>query len=289
MCYYKSSKWGKVKAMSEQFKRVAVINDISGIGKCSLTASIPIFSCLGVEVCPFITAVLSNQTAFSSYSFYDFTEHMRAYKEGWDKLNIKFDGIYSGFLGSEDQVELILDFIKEHKEALIVVDPVMGDDGVAYSTYTNEMCEKMKELVSVAHVITPNLTEACILTNRKYDLENMTEEILKTICLELRELGPSKIVITGISREEEITNFFYDGESNEFGKYTTAYNKKYFSGTGDIFSSIVCGMILKGYNLKDAIKMASDFIYKSVEFTSRKEIDGNYGVRFEPFLRDLIL
>lgn len=280
---------GKVETMSEQLKRVAVINDISGVGKCSLTASIPIFSCLGVEACPFVTAVLSNQTAFPNYYFYDFTENMKSYKEGWDKLNIKFDGIYSGFLGSEKQVDLIIDFIREHREALIVVDPVMGDEGEAYSTYTKEMCEKMRELVRVADVITPNLTEACILTNRKYDLDNITEEILKDICIELRELGPLKIVITGIAKGDKITNFYYDGESGKIGDVTTSYNRKYFSGTGDIFSSIVCGMLLKGYTLEETIKKASNFICKSVEFTSKCEVDGNYGVRFEPYLKDLIL
>lgn len=275
--------------MSEQIKRVAVINDISGIGKCSLTASIPILSCLGIEPCPFVTAVLSNQTAFPNYYFYDFTENMKSYKDGWDKLHIKFDGIYSGFLGSERQVDIILDFIKDHREALVIVDPVMGDEGEAYSTYTKEMCEKMKELVQVADVITPNLTEACILTNRVYDLENITREELRDIATELCELGPKKVVITGVAEGEKITNYYFDKEALVYGEYTTAYNRKYFSGTGDIFSSIVAGMLLKGYNLEDTIKKASDFICKSAQFTTGDGVDGNYGVRFEPFLRDLIL
>ena len=145
-------------------KKVATINDLSGIGRCSLTAALPILSTLGVQCCPFPTAILSSQTEFDKFSFLDITNEMNNYKNVWKELNINFDCIYSGFLGSEKQIDIVLDFVLDNKDSLIVIDPVMGDNGILYDTFTENMCNKMKELVSIASIVTPNLTEACILT-----------------------------------------------------------------------------------------------------------------------------
>lgn len=273
----------------EKIKKVAIINDMSGIGKCSLTVSIPIFSCIGIEPCPFPTAILSNHTGFKEFFFSDFTDEMINYKKAWDNMNVKFSGIYSGFLGSKEQINIISQFIKEHKESLIVVDPVMGDEGVTYSTYTREMCNSIKELVKLAHVVTPNLTEACILTNRDYKTLNLDKENLLSIAKEISMMGPKEVIITGIIVGDEIMNLSYNRELDQSYYCVSKYKKKYFSGTGDIFSSIICGMLLKGKDSKEAIEIASKFIYNSIEYTSNFDMDGNEGVMFEPFLKDLIL
>ncbi|MBE6055276.1 MAG: pyridoxine kinase, partial [Clostridium sartagoforme] len=150
-------------------KKVATINDLSGVGRCSLTAAIPVLAALGVQCCPFPTAILSSQTEFDKFTFLDITDEMISYKEAWNELGIKFDCIYSGFLGSENQIDIVLDFVKEKEKSLIVVDPVMGDNGIIYDTFNETMCNKMKKLVSISDIVTPNLTEACILTGETYD------------------------------------------------------------------------------------------------------------------------
>ena len=171
-------------------KKIATINDLSGVGRCSLTAAIPVLSVLGVQCCPFPTAVLSCHTGFDKFTFLDITNEMVSYKKSWDNLGINFDCIYSGFLGSEKQIDIVLNFIKERKKTLVVVDPVMGDNGVIYDTFTESMCNKMKYLVSIANIVTPNLTEACILTGEKYDKYNTSDEKIIEIAKNISNMGP---------------------------------------------------------------------------------------------------
>ncbi|MBM6861294.1 bifunctional hydroxymethylpyrimidine kinase/phosphomethylpyrimidine kinase, partial [Clostridium saudiense] len=154
--------------MSKLVKKVAAVHDLAGIGRCSLTAAIPILSVLGVQACPLPTAILSCQTDYPRFHFFDFTDEMKPYIDTWNSMELKFDGIYSGFLGSEEQINIVIDLIEKHNDALIVVDPVMGDNGEKYKTYTVEMCDRVRELVRHADVVTPNLTECCILTDRSY-------------------------------------------------------------------------------------------------------------------------
>ena len=151
-------------------KKIAVINDISGFGKCSVTAALPIISAMGVQCCPLPTAILSNHTEYPSYSFFDYTEHMENYMKEWKKLDLRFSGICTGFLGSERQIEIVEEFLSmfQEKETKVIVDPIMGDAGKTYETYTDELCERMHRLVEHADIITPNVTEACILTNTAY-------------------------------------------------------------------------------------------------------------------------
>ena len=180
-------------------KKIAAINDYSGFGRCSIAVELPIISALKVQCCPLPTSILSNHTGFESFYFEDFTESMPAYIKEWEKLNLKFDGICTGFLGSHKQIEIVRYFFDIFKtpDNIVVVDPVMGDYGNLYATYTKETCEEMKKLVSYANILTPNLTEACILTGREYNAEYGNEE-LETIAKQLSDMGPSKIVITGI-------------------------------------------------------------------------------------------
>lgn len=272
-----------------EVKKVATINDLSGIGRCSLTAAIPVLSVLGVQCCPFPTAVLSSQTEFEKFTFLDITDEMIKYKETWDELGIRFDCIYSGFLGAEKQIDIVLDFVKGNKKALIVVDPVMGDNGSLYDTFTNSMCKKMKELVSVADIVTPNLTEACILTGEIYKKYETSDEKVMKIAKEISKMGPKKVIITGVIRDNKIYNFAYDKIEDKFSKVESYFNNESYSGTGDIFTSIIIGLLLNGHDLNYSIKNATNFIYKAIEFTSKFHTNPKEGIMFELFLKELIL
>ena len=273
--------------MKEQVKKVAAIHDISGLGRCSLTAVIPILSVLEVQPCPFPTAVLSLQTGYDNFSFYDLNDEMKEYKNSWSKEKINFSGIYSGFLGSPNQIDTVLDFINEHDESLVIVDPVMGDNGEKYSTFSDEMCIKMKELVKKANIITPNLTEALMLLNKNYNDFIINTDNLLEISKDLSKIGPQKIIITGIVNDDLIKNFVYDSENNDFFEINTKWNNKHYSGTGDVFASVVCGMSIRGFNLELSVKKAVEFISNSIEFTD-ENCDTKNGVSFEPMLHKLI-
>ena len=186
--------------------KVAAIHDLSGIGRCSLSVILPTLSALGIQVCPVPTAILSNHTGFGTYFFDDYTDKMTAYIENWEKLGLGFDCIYTGFLGSEKQIDIVEDFIKKSKDSMILVDPVMGDGGKIYSTYTKQMCEKMKKLVSLADVVTPNVTEACILAGEEYK-EKFTDDEVRVLAEKIHLLGAKQVVITGIHRGDKIANF----------------------------------------------------------------------------------
>lgn len=267
-------------------KKVAAINDLSGIGKCSLTVAIPILSALKIQCCPFPTAILSSQTGFNEYTFLDLTNEMREYSNTWKKLNLEVNTIYSGFLGSIDQIDIVSNFIKENSESFIIVDPVLGDDGVLYPIFNKKICEKMKSLVIHSNLITPNITEACLLLNKDFRKDFSEKEVIN-IAKDLSNLGPEKVIITGIIRNEMIYNLSYDRNTDKSFIYGLKYNKCSYSGTGDIFVSIICALITNNYNLDFAVKTASDFIYKCVSYTSKYESDRNQGVMFEMFLNDL--
>ncbi|MDV4152778.1 pyridoxamine kinase [Clostridium sp. AL.422] len=270
-------------------KKVATINDLSGIGRCSLTAALPVLSALGVQCCPFPTAVLSSQTEFDKFTFLDITDEMIRYKETWSELGINFDCIYSGFLGSEKQIDIVLEFFEERIKALKVVDPVMGDNGVLYDTFTNEMCSKIKKLVSIADIVTPNLTEACILTGEIYDKYGTSNEKVMKIAREIASMGPEKVIITGIIRDNKIYNFAYDKNEDKHFYVCSEYNNESYSGTGDIFTSIIVGLLLNGHDLNYSIKNASKFIYDAINFTSKFNTNPKEGIMFELFLKELIL
>lgn len=274
--------------MSIVVKKVAAVHDLAGIGRCSLTAAIPILSVLGVQACPVPTAILSCQTGYPNFHFFDFTNEMKSYIDTWNSMELKFDGIYSGFLGSENQINIVIDLIDKHKESLIVVDPVMGDNGEKYKTYTDEMCNRIKELVRHADVVTPNLTESCILTGRKYD-DNINEDTLSEIAKEISGLGPTKVVITGVVKDNELITYAYDKENNESFIVSSEYNKKTYGGTGDIFASIICGMLIRGFDFKNSVYKACTFIKKAIDITYLENVDEKNGILFEPLLKELIM
>lgn len=269
-------------------KKVAAIHDLSGIGRCSLTIAIPILSALKVQCCPFPTAILSSQTGYPKYSFLDLTSEMVSYKKVWHELNVDFDCIYSGFLGSENQIDIVSDFINDNKNSLVIVDPVMGDNGCLYPIFNKTMCDKIKNLVKHSNIVTPNITEALILTESDYTQINLCKDELISLAKKVSNLGPSKVVITGIILDNKIHNLTFDKNSNEVYFTSADFNNISYSGTGDLFTSILTGMILNGHSLKYSVDIASQFIHKVVLYTSKFNVDRNDGVMFEMFLSDLI-
>jgi pyridoxine kinase len=269
-------------------KKVACINDLSGVGRCSLTVALPILSVLKVQCCPLPTAILSSQTGYPKYTFLDFTKEMTSYYNTWKSLDIKFDTIYSGFLASEKQIEIVTNFINQNPDSLIVVDPVLGDNGVLYPVFDEKMCSEIKNLVKLSHITTPNLTEACILTNKEFR-DDFTRDELIEIAIKLSDIGPNMVVITGIIEGDLVTNLSYDKINKKIDFTQVKYNKCSYSGTGDIFTSIITGLLTNGYDLSFCVKVATNFIYDCIDYTKNFNTDQNDGVMFEMFLKNLIM
>ena len=262
-------------------KKCAVINDISGFGKCSLTASIPVLSAMGVQVNPVVTGVFSNQTGYESFDSADLTDMLPKIAYQWSKLSPHFDGILTGFLLCEKQYEHVLEFIDTFKgqDTLLIVDPVMADDGAIYDTYTPGMVEGVKRLCEKADIITPNLTELKILSGES-DIVLAGEKLTNG--------GTKKVVVTGVAEDGKMSNYVFSGTemrkfSNEFVKSETQGGS--FSGTGDIFSSFIMGKILGGASVFDATQQAGDFICKAIKASHIK--NRNDGIDFEPFLKNI--
>ena len=263
---------------------MALINDVTGFGRCSVAVQQPIVSAMKIQACVMPTAVLSTHTGFSNYFLYDFTPYMEQYMNNWQEQNISFDGICTGFLGSKEQIELVVQFFRKFKKqnTIAVVDPVMGDYGKLYSSYTEEMCNEMKKLLCYADVLTPNLTEACRLLDTDYDTVQISMESLETIAEQLSAKGPKKIVIKG----NRILNFIYEkGEESRVIEIDKIGEDR--SGTGDVFSAIVSASLVNGDTFFDAVEKAVNFINKAIAYTVELEIPLNYGLCFEEYLTEL--
>ena len=268
---------------------VAAIHDLSGFGRCSLTAAIPILSAMGIHCCPLPTAILSNQTGFADFSYLDFTPYMPDFIVHWHRLGLAFRAIYTGFLGSEDQVDVVADFIRAFRtpETIVAVDPVMGDNGRRYPTFSDRMCGRMKELVRQADIVFPNLTETVLLTGCRTPIDRLTEADIAALAEEIAALGPRQVVVTGVAQPDAVTNYLFDYHTGERMAIGSGYNHKSYSGTGDIFASVVCGGLTRGESLPDAVRRAVDFIKRAVDYTEACEGDTRAGVLFEPFLKEL--
>lgn len=268
-------------------KKIAVINDFSGFGRCSIAVALPILSVMKVQCCPLPTSIFSNHTGFPSYFFEDYTSRMVPYMQEWKKLDLHFNGICSGFLGSKEQIEIVKKFFKEFKteETQIIVDPVMGDYGKPYPTYTEEMCGEMKKLVEFADILTPNVTEACVLTDTPYKEKWKIEEI-QEMAEKIRAMGPKKIAITGIVQGGFIANFCYE-EGQQPKVLRTHKEGTQRSGTGDIFASIIAADAVNGVPFYKSVKKASDFIKKCIIRSQELDIPLTDGVCFEEVLGKL--
>ncbi len=264
-------------------KKVAAINDLSGFGRCSLTVTIPIISVFGMQCVPLPTSIFSNHTAYDSYFFDDYTDKMTDYYRQWEKLGLEFDCIYTGFLGSEKQIDIVLEFIRKFgKGALLLVDPVMGDDGRIYTTYTKEMCEKMKHLAAIADIVTPNVTEACLLAGEEYR-EDFNCEDIKRIAEKIHKAGTKKVVITGIHNENLVGNYIFDGEGCMITGESLPCR---YCGTGDLFASLLCGYSMQGAEIKEAVKKSADFVHDALLKTYQSGGDVKDGIEFEQILAE---
>lgn len=277
-----------VKIMADIIPRVAAIHDLSGFGKCSLTVVIPVLSSMGIEVCPLPTAILSTQSGLDNFFFYDFTDLMSEYFSHWKSMDLKFDCVYTGFIGSERQISIIseiIDTLKDKKGILAVIDPVMGDDGNLYSIYGSSMIKSMKRLAEKADLITPNYTEACFLLNREYLDRPMNINEMKELLKGLSEMGPGTVVVTGVKGQtDECINIAYERAGDKYWKVVSEFIPVRYSGTGDIFTSIVTGNILNGRSLPEAMDIAAAFVSSVVRYTYRHRTGDKEGIIFEKFL-----
>ena len=273
--------------------RVAAIHDMSGFGRCSLTVVLPVLGAMGAECCPLPTAFLSAQTAFPKSDravFLDMTDQLARTGSHWQELGAEFDAIYSGFLGSETQIGLIGEFIRtfRRENTLVVVDPVMGDWGKPYRTYTPDLCRRMGELAEHADVITPNLTETAILLNEEYDPdpdEGKVRRWLERLSLN----GKRSVVITGVRPGEgDVGAACFDRETGAVSFPSARQVPVEYSGTGDLFSSVMLGALLRGEDLHAATKLAVEFVQKCAAFTNSLGGDKREGVMFERLLKDLM-
>lgn len=268
--------------------RVAAIHDMSGFGRCSLTVAIPVLSAMGVQCCPLPTAFLSTHTGgFTGFTFLDMTEEMPKVATHWQELDLRFHAIYSGFLASERQIGIVSDFIRTFRrsDTLVVIDPVMGDDGKAYQTYTSALCSGMTHLAELADVITPNLTEAAFLLGRPYDQLPQEEAGLQELVRELGLHGRRSVVLTGVSLSPGKTGAMcFDAKTSRTETVQVDMIAHPLLGTGDIFASVLTGALVRGDTLFSAAAQAADFVRACAVHTAAQDLPLREGVDFEPML-----
>lgn len=271
--------------------RLAMINDIAGFGRCSTTVSLPVISVMKVQVCPVPTSVLSNHLGFPLCHFDDYTSHMRDYIKVWSELGLTFDGLYCGFLGNEEQIDIVREFVEMFRPPLFLLDPVMGDHGRAYSSITKTHVQKMKELLPLADIITPNITEACLLTGTPWKDGEWTMQELSGLCeklasLCLKDSVSASIVITGIRQGDSLVNFLWDD-----GVYTTVASPIAGAsrpGTGDIFASILAADAVRGETLLTSVQKAANFVGLCIAGSEKAGTPVQEGVVFEKYLAALL-
>lgn len=273
-------------------KRVAAIHDLSGFGKASLNVVIPILSSMKIQVCPVPTAILSTHTGgFENYTFLDLTDYMKEYINHWKTLDISFDAIYSGFLGSEKQIDIVSDFIdyfSKNNESLVVVDPVMGDDGVLYPTITADLVNQMRKLIGKSEVITPNFTEACFLLGEHYR-EYVNLDILKKWLKALSKSGPKIVIITSVPEKDSTRTgvVAYNSYDDRYWKVTNRHIRALYPGTGDAFTSVIVGSLLNGDSLSIAIDKATQFVIMSLKASYGYNYPKREGILLEKVLDTL--
>lgn len=268
--------------------RVAAIHDMSGFGRCSLTVAIPILSAMGIQCCPLPTAFLSTHTGgFEGFTFLDMTDELPKVAAHWKSLGLEFQAVYSGFLGSERQIAIVEDFLREFRGAdtAAVIDPVMGDHGEVYQTYTPAMCAGMARLAELADVITPNLTEAALLLGVPYDALPAGEAGCREVVERLSLDGRRSVVLTGASTAPELTGAMcFDAKTGRTEAVQTRRVPQEFHGTGDVFASVLTGALVQGASPPDAVRQAVDFVRACAERTAKAGIPMREGVEFEPLL-----
>ncbi len=266
-------------------KKIAMINDIAGYGRCSATESIPIISAMKVQVCPVPTSIFSNHTGFPVHFMHDCTPWLGEYLAKWKELGFRFDAVYCGFLGSAAQVDIVREFLAQWPDVPFILDPVMGDHGRAYRTVTPEHCEGLKALLSRASIITPNITEACLLTGTPYRESGWESDELSLLARQLHAMGPDQVVITGLREGEDYINLISeraDGLATRISRTPTAGHS--WHGTGDIFASIIAADAVNGVPFAASVEKAASFVRACISASIRLGIPESEGVCFENFL-----
>ena len=266
-------------------KRIITIQDISCIGKCSLTVALPIISAAGVEAGVIPTAVLSTHTMFPKFTFCDLTDEIDKISDTFFDLGIDFDAVYTGYLGSFRQLSLVSDFIDRFGgKAKVVIDPVMADNGQLYKGFTPEFAASMAKLCAKADLVVPNLTEASFMLGIPYN-PDYDEDYIKEILKKLTELGAKSAALTGISfKDDEIGVYYYDVESGEYYSYFNEKLPVSFHGTGDIYASATVGAMMRGFSVPEALSIAVDFTLLTMKKTLADKDHRFYGVNFEEAL-----
>lgn len=270
-------------------KKIAIINDIAGFGRCAMTVLLPIVSYLGVQGCPLPTSIFSSNTAFPHFFMDDYTDRMEEYIENWGKIGLSFDGIATGYLGSVRQIDIVRQFIRKFsgEKTLVIVDPVMGDHGRLYSAYTVELCTELRKLVELADIITPNLTEACYLLGVPYKAEGWKQRELFTMAECLSKMGPSRVVITGIPQGEYIANCVYVKEGQDKPEAKLARIHKAGAercGTGDVFAAVIAADAVNGIPFDRSVRKASGFVKQCIEKAVELGTPAAEGAPFEEIL-----
>lgn len=266
--------------------RVAAVHDMCGYGKCSLGVAIPVLSAAGIDVCPVPTALFSAHTKFPVFYMHDTTEMLDEYLDAWREEHVDLDGIYSGFLGSAEQVAVIKRLYAEYPHALHIVDPVMGDGGVKYPTYTDELCAAMAELVDGADILTPNLTEASILTGIPYQGQDVSVEFIQQNANKLLEMGAKAVVIKGVVHEGEsiIRNYIATTDEPQVVEVSSELLPYMLHGTGDLFASALTAAVYTGRSLREAVEFAGELVRDAMRITREQPDFEMRGVSFEPTL-----
>ncbi len=281
-------------------KKIALINDLSGFGKCSLTAAISVVSVMGIHAVPLPTAVLSAQTGFQSFYCDDYTDRMDFFTEEWKKMNVHFDGIHSGYLAGSEQIKKVMHLLDafQTKDTVYLADPVMGDNGRQFKAFSKELLDGMKQLCARASITTPNLTELCLLTGTDYEtltafskdddylarILDIAKKLLQTIQSNTCSL------VTGIIRQSQEGAFMGNMAVTEDHSFyhETPYIPQSFSGTGDLFAAVICASLVNGLTVEEAAKKATFFLKPAIEDAVAEHVESNHGVDFEKYLGRLI-
>ena len=261
---------------TNKVKKIAAVHDLSGAGRVSLTVVIPILSSMGFQVCPLPTAVLSSHTQYPHFSFLDLTDEMPRIINEWKQLEVQFDAIYTGYLGSPRQIQIVSEFIDDFRrpDSLVMIDPVLGDNGKLYTNFDGRMILEMRHLIRKADVITPNMTELFYLLDKPYQAEN-TDTELKSYLREISEQGPGIVIITSVPVQDDphkTSVYAYDRQGDRYWKVTCPYLPAHYPGTGDTFTSVITGSLMQGDSLPIALDRATQFILQGIRATFGYEL-----------------
>ena len=273
-------------------KKAATMQDISCVGKCSLTAALPVLSAMGIETAVLPTAVLSTHTMFRGFTFHDLTAELQPIMAHWKQENFQFDAVYTGYLGSYEQIDIAAELLTSFGQGKIkIVDPCMADSGQFYAGFTQDFADAMASLCAKADIICPNLSEASYLLHQPYK-EDYDEAFIQKTLKELTELGCTTAILTGISYTPEETGACaYDARTDSYTSYFTKEEKEHFHGTGDLWASALCGALVNGKDLQTSLKIACEFVREAIHLTLEEPDHNIYGVNFEqaiPYLLKLL-